>query len=92
MLDGLITFFASHHAIRADKVLAESGFEVKLIPGPKELSPNCGTALRFRYDEREAAEEVLTTSKVRVDEIIRYQPRTDTWGRGGRIRRLLGRS
>ena len=46
-MDGLISFYASHHAIRAEKVLVEAGFLVALIPGPRELSPNCGVALPF---------------------------------------------
>ncbi len=78
-LDGLVTFFASHHAIKAEKVLRLVDFEVELIPGPKELSPNCGVALRITYDERDQVRSRLDAKKVQVDEIIRYHPRTDDW-------------
>jgi hypothetical protein len=81
MLDGLITFFASHHAIRAEKVLRMADFTVKLIPGPKELSPNCGVALRIEDERRDAATALLTSSKVQVDQVMRYEPRTDAWDR-----------
>lgn len=81
MLDGLITFFASHHAIRAEKVLRTEEFTVKLIPGPKELSPNCGVALRIEHERREAAAVLLAAAKVLVDEVMRYKPRTDSWDR-----------
>lgn len=81
MLDGLVTFFASHHAIRAEKVLRTAEFAVKLIPGPKELSPNCGVALRIEHERREAATALLANSKVQVDEVMRYEPRTDSWDR-----------
>jgi len=80
-LDGLITFFASHHAIRADKVLGDAGFTTELIPGPKDLSPNCGTALRFELPRREDALAVLADRHVQVDEVHAYVPRTDAWGR-----------
>jgi hypothetical protein len=80
-LDGLITFFASHHAIRAEKVLDEAGFAVKLIAGPKQLSPNCGTALRFEYDRRNEAEGTLDEAGVEVDTVREYSPRTDGWRR-----------
>lgn len=83
MLDGLVTFFASHHAIRAEKVLRTADFTVKLIPGPKELSPNCGVALRIEHERREAAAAILATAKVQVDGVIRYEPRTDSWDRDG---------
>jgi hypothetical protein len=79
MLDGLITFFASHHAIRAEKVLRDADFTVELVPGPKELSPNCGTALRIEHDRADAAVKTLAAEKVEVDEIIKYVPRTDQW-------------
>jgi len=78
-LDGLVTFFASHHAIRAEKVLESVEFEVELIPGPKELSPNCGVALRIEYDQRDQVRVRLDDQKVQVDEIMRYRPRTDDW-------------
>ena len=80
VLDGLVTFSASHHAIRADKVLRTAGLDVRLIPGPKDLSPNCGVALRFEFDKRDAALARLEAKKVQVDEVMRYQPRTDEWG------------
>jgi len=79
MLDGLLTFFASHHAIRADKTLRDAGLAAQLIPGPKDLSPNCGTAVRFVYAERERALALLAASHVEVDEVQPYTPRTDGW-------------
>jgi hypothetical protein len=84
MLDGLITFFASHHAIRAEKVLRTAEFDVKLIPGPKELSPNCGVALRIEHERRDAATALLAASKVQVDGVMPYEPRTDSWDRDTR--------
>ena len=95
VLDGLISFFASHHAIRAEKTLRLAGLEVELVPGPKELSPNCGVALRFVYAERDTALNLLAARHVKVDEIHRYRPRTDDWhapdGGASRPRRFRGR-
>ncbi len=78
-MDGLISFFASHHAIRAETVLKRNGFASQLIPGPKELSPNCGVALRFDYTQREDVLAILATKNVRIDGVHFYQPRTDEW-------------
>ena len=78
-MDGLISFFGSYHALRAEAVLKRSGMAARLIPGPKELSPNCGVALRFNYAERDNAVAVLTAKNVRIDEIHFYSPRTDDW-------------
>ena len=78
-MDGLISFFASHHAIRAETVLKRDGFASQLIPGPKELSPNCGVALRFNYIQREDVLAILAAKNVRIDGVHFYQPRTDEW-------------
>ena len=67
-MDGLISFFGSYHAIRAEMVLSRSGFRSRLVAGPRELSPNCGVALRFEYREREP-----------IDGVHEYRPRTDAW-------------
>ena len=78
-MDGLISFFASHHAIRAETVLKRNGLAAQLIPGPKELSPNCGVELRFDYARRENVVDILAAKSVRIDAIHFYKPRTDDW-------------
>ena len=78
-MDGLISFFASHYAIRAETVLKRSGLISHLVPGPKELSPNCGVALRFEYAQREKVVAVLAAKKVQIEAIHFYLPRTDEW-------------
>lgn len=79
VLDGLLTFFGSHHAIRADKTLRDAGHPSELIPGPKDLSPNCGTAVRFVLADRAEVVELLTARHVEIDEIHAWMPRTDGW-------------
>jgi hypothetical protein len=78
-MDGLISFFASHHAIRAETVMKRSGLTAKLVPGPKDLSPNCGVALRFDYSRRGDVLELLAAKKVRIEAVHLYRPRTDDW-------------
>lgn len=78
-MDGLISFYASHHAIRAEKVLREAEFLAALIPGPRELSPNCGVALRFEYARSEAALAILADKKVQIETIHKYHPRVANW-------------
>lgn len=78
-MDGLISFFGSYHAMRAETVLKRNGFAVQLIPGPKELSPNCGVALRFEYDQRDSVLAVLADKNVRIEAVQFYRPRTDDW-------------
>lgn len=78
-MDGLISFFASHHAIRAETVLKRHGHAARLVPGPRELSPNCGVALRFEYARRDQVVALLAEQRVRIDGVHVYKPRTDDW-------------
>ena len=78
-MDGLISFFASHYALRAETMMKRSGLAAQLVPGPRDLSPNCGVALRFEYAQREAVLAMLVAKRVPVDGVHHYQPRTDEW-------------
>ena len=78
VLDGLVTFFSWHHAIRAEKVLLRDGYAVKLIPGPREISPNCGTALRFQHNREQAACQLLEREKVQIEATHQYVPPFET--------------
>lgn len=80
-LDGLISFYASRHAIRAEKTLRRAGLAAELIPGPKHLSPNCGVALRFELCRRDEVIVMLDAAGVEIDEIHEYRPRIDDWAR-----------
>lgn len=71
-LEGVITFYGSHQAIRAEKVLNEAGFEAVLIPGPREISPNCGVALRFDYSELDKCRRALVEKSVNFEKIHHY--------------------
>ena len=53
----VVLFHSTAHAIRAEKVLVQAGFEIKMIPTPRQLSSDCGMALRFH---REDEEKVIT--------------------------------
>lgn len=72
-LDGLVTFYASHHAMRAEKVLRRAGFVAVLVPGPREISPNCGVALQFDHSQAEKVQELLAQRKVQIEAIWQYR-------------------
>jgi hypothetical protein len=72
-LDGLVTFYASHHAVRAEKSLKKHGFTVMLVPGPREISPNCGVALQFEYQFVQQVQEILKQNKVQIEALHRYR-------------------
>jgi len=71
-LEGVVTFFGSHHALRAEEVLKKNGLQAVLIPGPREISPNCGVALRFEYSRRAEVERFFEQFFVHYEDIHLY--------------------
>jgi hypothetical protein len=61
---GVVLFHSTAHALRAEKVLIEAGFRIKLIPTPRQLSSDCGMALRFDWTEQGRVAAVLEEKKV----------------------------
>jgi hypothetical protein len=76
-LDGVVTFYASHHAVRAEKVLTKQGYRVLLVPGPREISPNCGVALQFPYAAVEQVRDLLIRNRVQFEAIHQYRLEID---------------
>jgi len=43
------------------------------VPGPREVSPNCGVAVAFLWEQEAEVERALTESKVRFEAIHRFE-------------------
>jgi hypothetical protein len=71
-LEGLITFYGSYHALRAESVLKKAGHTVRLVPGPRAISPNCGVALRFAFEREAETRAVLEAAAVQFEAIHHY--------------------
>ncbi len=76
-LDGMVTFFGSYHAMRAESLLKKNGRQALLVPGPREISPNCGVALRFAYPEMAAVKDLLERGLVQFEAIHHYPHRQE---------------
>jgi len=68
---GVVLLPSTSAALRSEKVLQRAALEVKLIPVPREISSNCGIAVRFAWHEREQVEAALDAAKVDIDSIHR---------------------
>ena len=66
----VVTFFSTSAAIRAEKVARSAGCIVKLIPMPRHLSADCGTALRIQSEDLSKIRELFAGSKVQFTEIF----------------------
>jgi uncharacterized protein YabE (DUF348 family) len=68
---GVVLLPSTSAALRSEKVLIKAGLEVKLIPVPREVSSNCGIAVRFVWAERAQVEATLSAAAVDIDAVHR---------------------
>ena len=80
---GVVSFFASEHAMRSERVLQRTGLPARLVPGPREVSPNCGVAVAFVWEDEPKVEQALNDAKIRFEAIHRYD--LDDDGRVGGV-------
>jgi hypothetical protein len=59
--------------MRAEKLLIKEGCAIKLIPTPRELSSDCGIAVRFCWSECQRIKSVLEAAGVEVDTVRQIQ-------------------
>jgi len=69
---GVVSFFASEHAMRSERMLQRAGLPARLVPGPREVSPNCGVAVAFVCEQEPEVERALNESKIRFEAIHRF--------------------
>lgn len=65
----VVLVHSTSHAIHAERVLKRDGLKVKLIPTPRDLSSDCGSALRIDTDDQPRIEHLLTEARVAIDRI-----------------------
>lgn len=65
----VILVHSTSHAIHAERVLRRAGLTVKLIPTPRHLSSDCGSALRIAADASERCRELLASAGVEIERI-----------------------
>ncbi len=64
-----VLVFSTGHAIQAERVLTRAGFDVKLIPTPRHLSSDCGSAVRVTEKDCARATQTLADAGVEIDRV-----------------------
>jgi hypothetical protein len=70
---GVVLFYSTSAAIRAEKLTQEAGLKVKLIPVPRQLSSDCGISLRFEWDQADAVRSILEEKGVETQRVHRIE-------------------
>ena len=61
---GVILFYTTSAVFRAEKLLQRQEIAVTLIPTPRTLSSDCGTALQFPWEQRSRVESALAGARL----------------------------
>ena len=66
---GVILVHSTSHAIHAERVLKRAGLSAKLIPTPRHLSSDCGSAIRIDAADHAVSAQALSEAGVLIDRI-----------------------
>lgn len=69
--DFIAIFNNIHRVMKAEKILKEKRLNILLIPVPRALKSDCGLAIRYAENDREAIEGVLHESGLAPEETYR---------------------
>ncbi len=61
---GVLLFSTVTATMRAEKLLTKAGFDVKLIPPPREFSMDCGVSVRFDWNKISEIRSALTAGGI----------------------------
>jgi hypothetical protein len=72
--DFIAIFHSIHRVLKAEKILKQAGVDFLLIPVPRQLTSDCGLALRFSPETRENLLGALASADLSPAEM--YQRRS----------------
>lgn len=67
----LAVFNSTHRVMKAESMLKARGLQMLLIPAPRQLKTDCGLAIRFDEEYREALMNTLEQEKLLPEFIAR---------------------
>ncbi|PKN11476.1 MAG: hypothetical protein CVU69_12390 [Deltaproteobacteria bacterium HGW-Deltaproteobacteria-4] len=71
--DFIAVFHSIHRVMKAEKILKGAGVPILLIPAPREISSDCGLALRYTPDDAERIQNLLFGQGLPPAEVYQYQ-------------------
>lgn len=74
----VVTFHSTYHAIRFEKVFSSLGYDVKLMPVPRQVSSSCGTAATFPCGLWDKIEKLSEGNNIELDQLHKVFPQGNT--------------
>ena len=69
MKQGVVIFSTTTGVMQAERVLLKAGFEIKIVPTPREFSTDCGIAIRFDWKNAEKIRTALGSQAIGISAI-----------------------
>ena len=60
----IITFQSTHQVLKTEKLLQKEGVDFDIIPVPKEISSDCGMAIRVEMESIKKIEGILEKNTI----------------------------
>lgn len=71
--DYIAIFHSIHRVMKAEKILKGVSVAIQLIPAPRQISSDCGLALRYAPEDAEQVRDLLTAQGLPPAEVYQYQ-------------------
>jgi len=71
--DVIAVFHSIHRVMKAEKILKGADVAIQLIPAPRQISSDCGLALRYTPEDAERVQNLLAAQGLTPAEIYQYQ-------------------
>ena len=71
--DFIAVFHSIHRVMKAEKILKGADVPIQLIPAPRQISSDCGLALRYTPDDAERVQDLLNGQGLPPSEVYQYQ-------------------
>jgi len=68
----LAVFNSGHRVMKAENLLKSHNMGILLIPAPRQLQTDCGLAIRFNEQDRDAIMSVLEQNELLPEFLSRY--------------------
>ncbi len=63
-MKAIITFQSTHQVLKTEKLLHKEGVDFDIIPVPKQISSDCGMAIRIEMENKKRIESILEENTI----------------------------
>ncbi len=62
----ILLFESIHYVLKTEKLFKASKIDYQIIPTPRELSSECGSAMKINENDKSKVEKILKEKKINV--------------------------